>query len=463
MKNLFLYFNGAVFGSVVRGCLLKNMTTNGINPWSCFFLCAVLLYSPLSFGGCGGLSVTTTLSTKEAINIDTNDKTNGKSTDDEENDKKNGKSTDDEENDKKNGKSTDDEENDKKNGKSTDDEENDKTNGKSTDDEENDKTNGKSTDDEENDKKNGKSTDDEENDKKNGKSTDDEENDKTNGKSTDDEENDKTNGKSTDDEENDKTNGKSTDDDIEYRIKMDKSIFLEPPEKNEVSIYVHIRDTSGNDFKLQGLVTKRLDDNGYKIAPNAKHATYVLQANILFAEEVSEAPLQNLNKSDDDQDNVCRCADWLGGCCKQRKKEEVKKLKATKLFSVVVDIEVRERTPDGGKVIRRGRTNTKQNTSLASVDSSITGNDIHVGYDTTEKNTEQNTSSASVDSSLTGNDIYVGSATTESEEVDTYSSKSDWIRYRARVIATAKGKDITLCDIEQDILRKLSKSLSDMF
>ncbi len=95
---------------------------------------------------------------------------------------------------------------------------------------------------------------------------------------------------------------------------------------------------------------------------------------------------------------------------------------------------MRQRTSDGGEVIQRGRTNTKQNTN-----------------------------SASVDSSLTENDIYVESDTTESEEVDTYRSKSDWIRYKARVIATAKGKHITLHDIEPDLLDKLSKSLSGMF
>ncbi len=111
-----------------------------------------------------------------------------------------------------------------------------------------------------------------------------------------------------------------------------------------------------------------------------------------------------------------------------------KKSKAAKLFSAVVDIEVRQRTPDGGEVIRRGRTNT-----------------------------EQNIGSASEGSSLTGNDIYVESDSTESEEVDTYRSKSDWIRYRARVIAIAKGKHITLRDIEPNLLDKLSKSLSGMF
>ena len=248
---------------------------------------------------------------------------------------------------------------------------------------------------------------------------------------------------------------------------MGKSIFLEPPEEDEPGIYLRIRDTSGNDFELQNQVAQRLEDIGYKVVRNAKNASYVLRANILFAEEVSEAQLENINDSDYDQDigsilgsaivggavggvadaNIGSSSSLgagsvvgavLGlaiGASKERKKEEdLKKKKATKYFSAVVDIEVRQRTPDGGEVIRRGRTNT-----------------------------EQNIGSASVGSSLTGNDIYVESDSTESEEVDTYRSKSDWIRYKARVVATAKGKHITLRDIEHDLLDKLSKSLSGMF
>ena len=329
MKNIFLYFNGAVLAGVVRGCLPKNVKAKGINPWFCFLLCAALLYSPLSFGKNHDShrvqSQTTTQSAEE-----------------------------------------------------------------------------------------------------------------------------------------------SQDPIIEYvRVKMGKSIFLEPPEEDEPGIYLRIRDTSGNDFELQDIIAEKLKENGYKIVKNAKHASYVLRANILFAEEVSEAQLHNINESDYDQDigsvlGAAVVGAAVGGVADanigsssslgagsvvgalvglavsasqaQKKEEELKKLKATKFFSAVVDIEVRQRTPDGGEVIRRGRTNT-----------------------------EQNIGSASVGSSLTGNDIYVESDTTESEEVDTYRSKSDWIRYKARVIATAKGKHITIRDIEPKLLDKLSKSLSGMF
>ena len=163
MKNIFLYFNGAVLAGIVRGYLPKNVKTNGINPWAYFLLYAVLLYSPLSFGKNHDShrvqSQTTTQSAEE-----------------------------------------------------------------------------------------------------------------------------------------------SEVPSIEYvRVKMGKSIFLEPPEEDELGIYLRIRDTSGNHFELQNVVAQRLRDNGYKIVKNAKRATYVLRENILFAEEISEAQLQNLNEFDYDQ------------------------------------------------------------------------------------------------------------------------------------------------------------------
>ena len=48
---------------------------------------------------------------------------------------------------------------------------------------------------------------------------------------------------------------------IEYvRVKMGKSIFLEPPEEDEPGNYLRIRDTSGNDFELQDIVAAKIGD-----------------------------------------------------------------------------------------------------------------------------------------------------------------------------------------------------------
>ena len=46
---------------------------------------------------------------------------------------------------------------------------------------------------------------------------------------------------------------------LEYiRVKMGKSIFLDPPENDEPKVYVRIRDTSGHGFQLQRKVLQLL-------------------------------------------------------------------------------------------------------------------------------------------------------------------------------------------------------------
>ena len=253
---------------------------------------------------------------------------------------------------------------------------------------------------------------------------------------------------------------------LEYvRVKMGKSIFLDPPEDEEPSVYVRIRDTSGNGFNLQRQVIGLLAENGFSRARSLKKASYVLQANLLFAEEVSEAQLHQINESDYDQGvgdilSAAVVGGAVGGAADSvigdhsglgagsiiggilgiavaaqegaEKKRQLAEKKATKYFSAVVDIEVRQRAE--GDVIRRGRSNINQET-------------------------EQGSSQGS----LTGNDSFSESDQAETQEVDEYTVKSKWVRYRARVVASAKGRHVTLDDVKEPILRKLSSALGGMF
>ena len=253
---------------------------------------------------------------------------------------------------------------------------------------------------------------------------------------------------------------------VEYiRVKMGKSIFLDPPENEEPKVYVRIRDTSGHGFQLQRQVLQLLKENGFGRARSLKTADYVLQANLLFAEEVSEAQLQKINDSDYDQnitdfigaavvggavggaaDSVIGDNSGLGagsvvgsilgivvaGQEAAKQQEELARKKATKFFSAVVDIEVRQKTE--GQVVRKGYSNLDQQTA-------------------------QNSSQGS----LLGNDSLSESDRTRTEEYDRYTAKSNWVRYRARVVASAKGKHIRLVDIQQQMTHKISSALGGLF
>ena len=253
---------------------------------------------------------------------------------------------------------------------------------------------------------------------------------------------------------------------IEYvQVKMGKSIFLDPPEDEEPGVYIRIRDTSGHEFQLQNRVIALLAENGFKRARSLKTAQYVLQANLLFAEEVTEAQLQQINDSDYDQglgdilagavvggavggaaDSVIGdnsglgAGSLIGGILgiavaaqeAENKRQELEEKKKTKFFSVVVDLEVRQKTK--GRVTRRGRSNL----SLENEADSSQG-------------------------SLTGNDSFSQSNESSTEEVEEYKIRSKWVRFRARMVASAKGRHVRLDDVKPEMTRKLSSAIGGMF
>lgn len=87
---------------------------------------------------------------------------------------------------------------------------------------------------------------------------------------------------------------------VEYiRVRMTDTIFLDPPEVDDPGIFLRVRNTSGQEaLDLHSAVAPKLHALGYRLVNNAKDAVYVLQANILFADEVSAAELAKLDETE---------------------------------------------------------------------------------------------------------------------------------------------------------------------
>ena len=87
---------------------------------------------------------------------------------------------------------------------------------------------------------------------------------------------------------------------VEYiRVRMTDTVFLAPPEVDNPGIFLRVRNTSGKEaLDLHGTVAPRLEALGYRLVNNAKDAVYVMQANILFADEVSAAELAKLDETE---------------------------------------------------------------------------------------------------------------------------------------------------------------------
>lgn len=253
---------------------------------------------------------------------------------------------------------------------------------------------------------------------------------------------------------------------IEYiRVKTEKSIFLDPPEENN-EVYLRVGDTSGRAWagiSMRNLVAQELDKRGFTVVNNAKTASYALQVNILLADEISAAEIAQLDETQYGQnlsgivksvvigtvvggvagsvlgntDNTLIGAvggGILGGVLKgfsgSRKKDLLLAQQATKYFSIIMDVEVRERAK--GTVTRSGETN------IAQSQNSSTGDNV-------------------ADTSVSGSQ---GISSTETES---FTEQSTWKRHRTRVVGKAKGKLVVFEDVEQDFAVKMIRAIAGFF
>ena len=69
---------------------------------------------------------------------------------------------------------------------------------------------------------------------------------------------------------------------LDVQSKMSNTVFLNPVEDSQKSVYVQVKNTSDkSNFNIDGKIKRALESKGYRIATNLKNAHYLLQANIL--------------------------------------------------------------------------------------------------------------------------------------------------------------------------------------
>ncbi len=260
--------------------------------------------------------------------------------------------------------------------------------------------------------------------------------------------------------------GRATTPSVEYiRIKMGKSIFLDPPEGN-TDLYLRIRDTSGRDWgvPIEELVAQEVTRNGFRVVRDASGAAYTLNVNILFADEASAAEIAQLDETEygqglggvlgtalaggalgaggavlagGDATGVAAGAAAgavVGGVANilynQNRNELLQAKQETKFFSIVADVEVRERAK-GNPVQRSGSVRTTADQGAGS------------RADLADRRDGE------------GERI-------ESTEVETFSEESQWKRHRTRLTGRAKGKLVVFKDVEHDFAVKMAKSIGGL-
>lgn len=82
---------------------------------------------------------------------------------------------------------------------------------------------------------------------------------------------------------------------LDVQTKMSNTIFLNPVEDSQKTIYVQIKNTSDKpDFKIDGRVKNILANKGYRVVTSLNKAHYLLQANILQAGKVDPSAAEKM-------------------------------------------------------------------------------------------------------------------------------------------------------------------------
>lgn len=246
---------------------------------------------------------------------------------------------------------------------------------------------------------------------------------------------------------------------VEYiRVRMTDTVFLNPPEQDDPGIFLRVRNTSGREsLDLQRAVAPKVQALGYRLVNNAKDAVYVMQANILFADEVSAAELAKLDETEFGTDVAsivtgavvggalgagggallgggkgaaigAGAGAVLGGLsaglADSARKERLAAKQLIKFYSLVVDIQLRERA--------KGTVEIAGSSGLSAERPS-------------------------------GGGAFSEHSAYSRQETQSYSETSQWKRYQTRVVGKAKGKLIVFEDVEQDFVEKLASSIAGVF
>lgn len=163
--------------------------------------------------------------------------------------------------------------------------------------------------------------------------------------------------------------------DLNVQTKASESIFLEPVSPSKRVIFVSVRNTSDKDLNIKPRIIERLSNSGYRITDDPEVAQFMLQANILKVGMVdlkaadsyleagfSGAVLGSAVSSSSDSAKGAVLGALVGIV--------VDSLVDDTLFTMVTDLQVRERPRANESVTQKQSENNTQGSSTKVTQSS---------------------------------------------------------------------------------------------
>lgn len=161
--------------------------------------------------------------------------------------------------------------------------------------------------------------------------------------------------------------------DLVTQTKMSDSIFLDPVAPEKRVVFVEIRNTTDQQLQVEQAVRQRLSARGYRLTDNPDEATFLLQANILqvgrsdlrgssdaissgFGGAVAGAVLASATGS---SNREAAGVGVLAGAASVLSDAMVDDV----LYTIVTDLQIRQRLAAGEQVSQQQSTTLKQGTS----------------------------------------------------------------------------------------------------
>ena len=210
---------------------------------------------------------------------------------------------------------------------------------------------------------------------------------------------------------------------LDVQTRMSETIFLEPASPDRKKIYIEIRNTSDKDISVKDDIINRIVQNGYTVTNDPAQAYFMLQANILqlgksdlrsseqvlasgFGGAIAGAVV-GANVGHDSSMVVGGLVGGLLGVVGDAMVDDT-------LFSMITDVQIRERPMSGEQITQSQNTNTTQGTS-----------------------------------------------TTLNQQV--IGGKAEWKIYRTRVVSTANQANLKFEDAQEPLRQGLIRTLSGLF
>lgn len=172
---------------------------------------------------------------------------------------------------------------------------------------------------------------------------------------------------------------------LDVQTKMSDTIFLEPRKPSEHIVYVSIKNTSDKDLVVKDRIIETLKANGYRITRDPDEAMYMLQSSILQCGKTDLRTATNaLTAGFGGAAGGVAIAAVAGSGGKGMAGAGLlgaalgvvgDALVDDTLFSMITDLQIRERPMRGEKVTQSMETNAAQGSSTA-LRQSVTGGEV---------------------------------------------------------------------------------------